>query len=381
MDRGDSVTGYSRFLQASAERCAGAAADSQTMRRIVRLCGQAVETMRLNLAGISVLTEAATGPFAVTALIAALAGAERVVAVTRDSRYGSGAEAIAQVRALLTTAGIDGRVEFHTGDASDAATDCALVTNLGFVRPIGRALLGRVNPHAAVALMWEPWEFRGQDIDLETIEELGIALIGTNERHPHVRTFEFLGPTVGRLAFEAGIEIVGSNLVVIGSEPFGPAIADWLRAAGAHVHAARVDNWPEALTPSSACDALILAEHRDHRPIDGAPGSGDALARIAESGAPVLRLCGALDRAAAERAEVAIHPASEVAPGIMTVTTGYAGPRPVIDLHCAGLRAGADVVVARRRGLSVNDAIAEAVANGYGVACGEVIRRIESGGA
>lgn len=57
-------------------------ADSLFQARMARLCRRAVSDMALDLSGLRVLTEAATGPFAATAAIAALAGAE-VVAVAR----------------------------------------------------------------------------------------------------------------------------------------------------------------------------------------------------------------------------------------------------------------------------------------------------------
>ena len=56
--------------------------------RLARLVRRAVETMSLDLAGATVLTEAATGAYVVTPVLAALGGAGVVNAVTR--RRGSG---------------------------------------------------------------------------------------------------------------------------------------------------------------------------------------------------------------------------------------------------------------------------------------------------
>ena len=68
--------------------------------------------MRLDLADIRVLTEAATGPFAATAFMASLAGASEVVAVTRDSRWGTANDAIRAVRGLAEFAGIEDESAF-----------------------------------------------------------------------------------------------------------------------------------------------------------------------------------------------------------------------------------------------------------------------------
>lgn len=48
----------------------------------------AIKTIALDLSGPTVLTEVASDLFALTPLIAALANAERVVVIGRDSRHG-----------------------------------------------------------------------------------------------------------------------------------------------------------------------------------------------------------------------------------------------------------------------------------------------------
>ncbi len=57
-------------------------------RRVFRLIDEAIERLGLQLSGLRVLTEAASGAFVVTPLIAARAGASRVHAVTTDSVHG-----------------------------------------------------------------------------------------------------------------------------------------------------------------------------------------------------------------------------------------------------------------------------------------------------
>ena len=52
---------------------------------------EAVKRLELDLSGKVVLTEAATGAYIVTPVLAALAGAE-VYAFTKDTRYGTVAE-------------------------------------------------------------------------------------------------------------------------------------------------------------------------------------------------------------------------------------------------------------------------------------------------
>ena len=58
-------------------------------QRLVRLMQQAIERCQLQLDNLTVLTEAATGAYAVTPVIAAIAGAKKVFAIARSSRYGT----------------------------------------------------------------------------------------------------------------------------------------------------------------------------------------------------------------------------------------------------------------------------------------------------
>ena len=82
--------------------------------RLVRLARSSVLDMRIDLRGAVVLTEAATGAYAVTPVIAALAGAEHVYAFTRPTRYGSVEEVARQTRELAAAAGVLGRIELRT---------------------------------------------------------------------------------------------------------------------------------------------------------------------------------------------------------------------------------------------------------------------------
>jgi hypothetical protein len=60
----------------------------------------------LRLDGLTVLTEAASGAWAVTPVLAAMAGASQVFAVARDSRYGTAACACHETEALAAAAGV-----------------------------------------------------------------------------------------------------------------------------------------------------------------------------------------------------------------------------------------------------------------------------------
>lgn len=63
---------------------------------------QRVDALELDLRGRTVLTEAASGAYVVTPVLAALAGA-RVFAYTKTTRYGTVEEVFANTRRLMET--------------------------------------------------------------------------------------------------------------------------------------------------------------------------------------------------------------------------------------------------------------------------------------
>ena len=215
--------------------------------------------------------------------------------------------------------------------------------------------------------MWEPWEFRAGEIDLVALRERGVPIIATAETHADVRTFDYLGPTVARLLLDGGIEVVRSHFSSSGRILLVmPSRRGSLRRARLSPGDAR--SWPSSIVDAPVpFDALIVVEHRDHGSIVDAR-HGAALDVMRRSGSPIVRVCGAVDHGALRAHHVALLPDVDIEAGFMAVTTAHIGPRPVVDLHAAGLKAASLVVKARQAGASCDEAIAVAVASGYGLA-------------
>jgi len=78
--------------------------------RMARLIQEAVDRTELDLNDLTVLTEAATGAYAVTPVIAACAGAARVLAFTRPTRYGKVEEVCRETNVLSGILGVSDRI-------------------------------------------------------------------------------------------------------------------------------------------------------------------------------------------------------------------------------------------------------------------------------
>jgi hypothetical protein len=297
----------------------------------------AIARLELDLRGRTIVTEAASGPFVVSPVIAAMAGAERVIALTRASRYASVDQVIAQTRALEALCGAAGSVDIRATRSPELFAAADLVTNLGFVRPLDRATIEQMRPGAVIALMCEAWEYRPGDVDLEACRGRGIEVFGTNEDFPGVEVFAYSAWVAAQLLLEAQIELHKSRIAVIGTDKFGEVIVRRLAAGGI---AATLHPRLEAEVASRA-DAILVADYSRREEIIGERGdmTAAALAR-ANSAVTVVQFAGALDVRGLQEAGLDVYPAIDLPPRRMARTLAALGARPVVELHAAGFKVG-----------------------------------------
>lgn len=320
--------------------------------RLIRLIHDAIQKLELDLNGLVVFTEMGTGYYATTPVIAVMAGASDVIAVTRDSQYGSAHEAMLQTFDLSRDAGVSSRILMLTEEYANMIEMADVVTNLGFVRPIDKDLLSHMKPTAAVPLMYEAWELRNSDLDLEECNRRGICVLATNEGDDRLRTLDYLGHLCAKLLYENGIEVFKSRILVTGNGKFGKHISRMLGAMGVCV-----------TSELDGLDAVITTDHMDDRVIIGAGGYievGELKKRSPD--VLVLNLAGNIDREALDSAGIRYLPQEKEAYH-MGWTLAELGARPVIDLHTAGLKVGEIMVRLRLRGLTPDETLREAVKN------------------
>jgi hypothetical protein len=335
-------------------------------KRLIKLMSAAIERCHLDLSGIVVLTEAASGAYVVTPVLAAMAGAKRVFALTRHTRHGTVDAITAQTLELGRLAGIAAYIDVITEKSPEIVGKADVVTNSGHVRPIDAEMVSWMKSTAVIPLMYEAWEFRPEDIDLGACRQRGIAVAGTNECHPAVDVFSYLGVMAVKLLLDAGVAVYRSRVLVLCDNPFGPFIAQGLRSAGAIVEMA------DGLAAASAAgdaDAILVALKPRTYPLLG-PSEAAVLAER-YLGAAVAQFWGDLDRTALSVAGVPCWPLEAPALGHMGILPSAVGPDPIVRLQAAGLKVGQ--VMARmnlsRPGPGGEGAVvAAAVASGFGQA-------------
>lgn len=316
-----------------------------------------IDALELNLSGRTVLTEAASGAYVVTPLLAALAGA-KVYAYAKDSRYGTAQEVFALTRSVAAQwAGKSLDITMIDSLSPDVVAQADIITNSGHLRPLDRSLLKHAKDKAVIPLMFEAWEWRQADMDIDYVRARGFKVGATNERHPDIDVFGYLGDMALKLIFDAGICPYGNRFVLICNNDFGPYIARVL---------------------SRVCDGLAVVDKDENRQnyaqteIDWCGGFPDfnmkpkykdaeavvftaypfektwigvdseiSMERIkAQIANPlILRYAGDIDVDALDRQGMMYFPKS-VHSGHMGVLPSAIGFDPIIRLQAGGLKAG-----------------------------------------
>jgi hypothetical protein len=297
------------------------------------LIDQQIAATALDLRALEVVTEAATGAYATTAVIAARAGATMVHALARDTAHGSALDATNETMALANRFGVADRIRIVSEITPEMFASCDILTNCGHLRPITTTMIRQLPSEAVIALMFEAWEFRDTDLDLEACRSMGIRVAAVNERHPAVNVFSFLGPLCVRLLEDSGTKVDGARIMVLCDNPFATFIAAGLEAAGASgTVLANVTEIDEA-----DWNVVVVAL---------TPGAGDRLTRsdflhlghVAPK-ALIAQFWGDIDRSAARKWGFSVWPPAPPHHGHMAILLNALGPEPIIRLQTGGLRA------------------------------------------
>jgi hypothetical protein len=303
-------------------------------RRLVRLMSAAIDRCSLDLSGLTVLTEAASGAYIVTPVLAAMAGAD-VYALAAGTAYAS-SEEIQKLTVELARLGmVIDRIQLVYSKDPTIVGAADIVTNSGQVRPIDAEMVAHMKPSSVVPLMYESWEYRHTDVDLQACRARNIVVAGTNERHLGVDVFSFLGQMAVMQLHDAGIAVRGSHILLLCDNSFAPFIMHDLKNVGADVTERRRLT-ADALSPH--CDAVILAMQPREAP---AFTAGDArLLSHKAPGAVLVQYWGDADRAALAAAGVPVWPAEAPRAGHMGILPSAIGPEPIVRLQAGGLKVG-----------------------------------------
>jgi hypothetical protein len=316
-----------------------------------------VEALGLNLKGKTVLTEAASGAYVVTPVLAALAGA-KVYAFTKTTRYGTVEEIFDNTRKLIadcTSMKLD--ITLIDQVTPEIIAQADIITNSGHLRPLNEDKLRYAKDNVVIPLMYEAWEWRDADMDINYIRKRGFRIGATNERHPEVDVFNYLGDMAVKQIFDAGITPYKNKFVLLCNNDFGPFIAkvvskvcDGLAVIDKDENKDRY-NFPNLEWIGSFPDVKVPAKYKDAEaiiftayPFDQNWIGENTPINIKQIKAEfkdpyILRYCGDADPKAMDKEGIRYFPAV-VHSGHMGVLPSAVGYDPIIRLQAGGLKAG-----------------------------------------
>jgi hypothetical protein len=305
-----------------------------SIQRLIELMRRAIAVTGLDLSDMTLLTEAATGAYGVTPVIGAMAGAKRVCAVARPSRYGSVAEVRAWISELAAASGVASCVDVVEEVSIEILGRVDILTNSGHLRPLCSDLIDRLPRTAVIALMFEAWEFRPDDIDFAACVRRNIPIVGVNERYPTIDVFSFLGPLCVKQLLGCGFPVYSNRVALLCDNDFAEPMIKGLSGLGASIATFSAvkemfrDRW----------DVIVVALQPAFEPRIG-HGEASHLATVAPPGTTVIQFWGDINREALAAYELNIWPWEPPPLGHMGALLSEIGPEPIVRLQTGGLRA------------------------------------------
>lgn len=323
----------------------------------------------LDLKGLTIYTEAASGHYLYAPILAALAGA-KVYAEAKDTRYSSAVNVINELSNTIQKFGLENKIEVFEGRSKVRLRLSHIITNSGNVRPFDHDLIDSLNSTAVIPLMWETWEYRPADFDLNYCKKKGIVVLGTNERM-HPCDMEYLiGLTALKLLMESGFD--GGKILMLGNAPLpGLSVVTYFKKIGISLtwfsedphadynYAELKDYWQRR---GSDYNLIFLVDHHFKNVVIGTKGllSFEEIIRVNKS-VKLSIMCGNIDINGLYKSGLDYYP-SEIAPfGFVTYQPFMLGPRPVLSLFAAGLKVGEAMARARQLGYSIDEVVNEAL--------------------
>jgi len=344
-------------------------------KRIIKIVNQYLDEYKLDLGGLVIYTEAASGYYLFTPLICAMAGAKKVYALTRDSSWGKAEEIKAVTNEFARLWNLDGAIEVVLEKYPEHISQSDIIANLGFVRPIDTEMISWMKETAVIPLMWETWEFRPAEIDLGACKEAGILVMGTDEHK--IDFIKYAAYLVWKILFEYNIEIYKNKFFIFTSDPLAKIINEIFYDNKIEYSWTSFDECIEnqykpffinrndkesILTYISQCDVVICEEKSHNKCIIGDNGIITPIElRNANDSILLILRSGVVDYKRMKELGIEIYPDSSPAMGHSTVCSYHLGPRTALELNIAGLKVGEAMARARLSGLSLRTAAIQAM--------------------
>lgn len=312
--------------------------------RIIHLIKQYCTQLKLNLEGQVVLTELASGPYRYLPAIAAFAGAKKVIAYTKDSKYGKTKDIIKEGKTFFDRLKVIDKIQIKTELKDQDFSEATLVTNSGFLRPINHDFIEKLKPGTVISLMYDAWELRDDEISIESCNKRDIKIIGTNENAEHFPIFSYCSPLILKMVFNAGYEVLNNTILVWSSDDFGILAKKAFENNGAK-EVIVTTNLSILNRHLSSLDFIFICNYNQKTPYFKDGGCFDVSNFVKQNPAiGVIHLFGEIGADTLKKNAIFYYPKREGKASQMTYTLADLSPLPLLKLQIASLKASQSVI-------------------------------------
>ena len=307
-------------------------------KRVLSKIRNKIRELELDLTGYTILTEVGSSEYVFTPIIAALANANRVIAYTKNSRYGLASDNILECKKVLNGIDMHYNVEFYSGEISKTHLETAdIITNSGFLRPLNEGKLKHLKKNAVIPLMYEKWELRDSDIDINYCKENNIKVAGTWENHPSLLVFNHVGPLALKMALNAGYEVYENKIIVWSDDHFGEVVKEAFLNIGAN-DVILTTNEEYLYNNIDNVDFIFICDYDEEREY-GTPYFFDFEKLLKKNTTfGIVHLYGKINYNKHKNSLTNIYPPSDGSPSLMTFTLSHVGINPIVNLQVSGFK-------------------------------------------
>ncbi len=303
-----------------------------------------VSQLNLDLTGLTILTDVGSNYYSFLPIIALKANAKKIFVWCSDCQYGEAKHIISEFKNVLSDLRLDSsRFEFTLNSKPGNQINAAnIVTNSFHIRPIDSLFISQMDKDAVISLMYEKWELRKEDVDVDFCGQNNIRVAGTYESHESLLIFNSAGNLAQKMIYEAGFEIWQNKIFVWSNDHFGEVITDSLKNAGASevICSTDIDSLKSKL---KNLDVLFLADYHESRNYFGE--EQDSVFNIKEiidlnPNIAIVHLYGEVKHDLLMKNNLKVYPPFDGKAQKMSFTLGHLGLKPIINLQAAGLKVG-----------------------------------------
>lgn len=308
--------------------------------RIYKSIKNAINEFQLDLSGEIVLSELGTNEYAYVSFIPIIANAKKVIIICKDNSLSENLKLDFINFANYFNISSDSYLFLNKKDLVNVKHEITIISNCGNVRPIDSFLIDGMNQLKVVGLMYDAWELRGSDVDVEFLSKNKIKLVAVNETHSNHDIFSYVGPLSTKLCFDSNHEVLNENILVWSGDEFGNYISKFLKNFGANQ--VILTNQKEVFYENlSDLDIVILVDYNFEGEYFGVNGFFDEkMINNKNPSITFIHMFGKLN----SKENLEIFPLIEGNTKKMSKTFSYLGFNPLYRLISAGFKVCEEVL-------------------------------------